>query len=526
MSKNRKTVRKSIRKSNAIGKNFNQCTMDTTMDTFALKFYDEQLPNGFERLKENIQKVDKRSLQVLCIKHDKDTVKESFWKVSAEKPHYHLIGRYVNGKSGVKLRSILNAFEIVYRDPEDTSLLENHGAEKCGDFTKYAVYLTHETKEAIMGCKHKYELSEVISNCSYEEIAMIREGYVRLNVQSKITEQDMEVLKDEAIMLARELKDFDDWLKDLPLKVQTRKEMARIRAIYNDELKDTLEKIKIDRICIYIHEPKGNLGKSYTSREALKKLGLTHIHSISQSEGNTGKYDAIRTGTEAIIIDDASVGEEVMSICDTRGVALYRRNSGLAPWLGQWVIICQNMPLRDWLRQSGIKNSQLEAATTRFFECTLKQDDGHSYLFCERDSRRGDKKLYLNKIEKYKQFKDAFNEIIYDYTPQDFESVLDELNVIPKRMLMPFKSETAYIENASDYLARKMQLVIWGTDDDIRSKLNIDSHRTIDFEIDPMNDDEWIVVEKENNKVTIIGRYNEKENQAKRVDLSLLSSAC
>ncbi len=302
MKKNGKNEKKQTKCKNYIGKLANPTSMDSCMDTAAFKFYDEQLPNGIDKLIEAVKTADKSKKQVLLIKHDKDTVKENFWEVSAEKPHYHLILRYVNGHKGSKLKYVLQEFGIVYRRPEDELLLENHGAEKCGDFAKYATYLTHDTKEAIRACKYRYELTDIISNCTLEEIEMIREGYVRLNTFIKISDEEMEALDREAYDIGYKMKDFNKWYYELPVKIRSNTRMKEIEKHYHRGVYERYEKDRnINRLCIFI---KGDaaVGKSFTTDKTIRELGLLPL--LAVDGGGTGKFDELQCYTQAMILDD------------------------------------------------------------------------------------------------------------------------------------------------------------------------------------------------------------------------------
>ena len=68
-------------------------TMRSSVKTLAIKCYEEQMPDGWEAVKERIKKYPKDSLQILGICHYKDPATDDIWEPSMEKPHYHIIVR-------------------------------------------------------------------------------------------------------------------------------------------------------------------------------------------------------------------------------------------------------------------------------------------------------------------------------------------------------------------------------------------------------------------------------------------------
>lgn len=425
---------------NAIGKKSNPCNMETTMDTFALKFYDEQIPEGFANLKEKISKIDKNTMQVLCIKHDRDTKKETFWEVSTEKPHYHLIGRFVGGKKGYKLRTILNIFNIVYRNPEDEKLLENHGAEKCGNFTSYSVYLTHETKQAIKECKFKYDVEDIVSNCNIEEIKMIRAGYVRPDVSYKITDEEMEALDKEAYDIGYSLGDFEKWYYELPVKIRANTRMKEIEKHYFRGVMVRYEEDRnINRLCIFI---KGDaaVGKSYTSDKTVRALGILPL--LAVDGGGTGKFDELKCYTQTMILDDYSA-ENMLNLSDNKFCKAYRRNRNNPIWAGKLLIVTANKTFDNWLDDCRITDKkQREAMHTRFYECEIENRNGRNYLICSSDkaSKRGTPEEQFERLELFKKFQQEFNNIMSKYKPFDGEIDYSGLDLIESKKIINITS--------------------------------------------------------------------------------------
>lgn len=72
---------------NLIGRKGSKMTVKSNVKTLALKVYDEQIPDGWEKLKERIKELKKAEYQCLGIKHDEDVLGDDFFEPSTEKPH-------------------------------------------------------------------------------------------------------------------------------------------------------------------------------------------------------------------------------------------------------------------------------------------------------------------------------------------------------------------------------------------------------------------------------------------------------
>ena len=138
--------------------------IDSKVHAVAIKCYDEQLPHGRDYTFDAIRQTNKSQFQVLAIVHDRDTVTAGIWYEANIKPHLHIIVRCVDRKKRIRVRTIMDCLGIFFRPGLDDSLWQEHGVETIGNFTGYAMYLTHETKEAIDDAKELYSIDELISN--------------------------------------------------------------------------------------------------------------------------------------------------------------------------------------------------------------------------------------------------------------------------------------------------------------------------------------------------------------------------
>lgn len=157
---------------NLIGRKGSKMTMQSNVKTLALKVYDEQIPDGWDKLKERIKELKKDEYQCLGIRHDEDVLGDDFFEPSTEKPHYHILIRVMRDsqnvtKSGKHVSTILNDLGIIFRK-EDATMIANHGIETVGDFGAYATYLTHDTEKAIADGKQHYNTESIVSNITQE----------------------------------------------------------------------------------------------------------------------------------------------------------------------------------------------------------------------------------------------------------------------------------------------------------------------------------------------------------------------
>lgn len=65
---------------NLIGRKGSKMTMQSNVKTLALKVYDEQIPDGWDKLKERIKELKKDEYQCLGIRHDEDVLGDDFFE--------------------------------------------------------------------------------------------------------------------------------------------------------------------------------------------------------------------------------------------------------------------------------------------------------------------------------------------------------------------------------------------------------------------------------------------------------------
>lgn len=401
--------------------------------SFALKFYDEQLPYGLQATIDAIRQTKKEDFQVLFICHDRDEVADGIWEVAKEKQHYHMICRCTNNKSRVRIYEMLDWFHIFFRPGQDDMLLLNHAVETVDDFKVYAMYLTHETEKAKKDNKELYDVSELISNLTLDEVKAIRDGYVRIaDASSKVTMSKLAELDEEAFKLGYELKSFEDWYSALNFNVRSNSKMKTILESYQRGVRKRIdERPEINRLCIYIMGD-ANTGKTYASKKALVGKKILNV-----GGGGSGKFDKLKADHDAIIIDD-DVCPNLLNMADNYICYAYKRNKDNPPWAGRYLVVTSNLPFNEWLRKSGInvnancsRNSHYAAMLSRFYICTLvKNADGTNKLACVNVSDRGSKTEQEERRAMFEAFRLAFDETIAQYTPTDsFVDYSSTLNI-------------------------------------------------------------------------------------------------
>lgn len=408
--------------------------LDSRTYSIAIKCYIEQMPHGLDYTVRQLQALDKREWQFILIQHYRDTVEDGeFWETAAVKPHFHIIGRAAQRDKRMVVKSLLDYLGIVFRKGQDEQLWNEHGVETVGDFANYAMYLTHETKEAIEAGKELYRLDELISNMTVDEVKQIRDGYTRLtNTPHKVTTEDLIQLDAAAYELGQKLGDFNAWYGSQPFVVRSNTRMRTVRESYNRGVEDLIEqRNEMIRLCVYI-EGDGNTGKTYA---ALKALAGRKIHIVRG--GGSGKFDALRPDHDAILIDD-DICPNLLNMTDNFVCHAYKRNRDNPVWAGRFFVVTSNLPFIDWLEACGIKvrdfhgnaTKHCYAMSSRFFTCGLEADaNGVNHLACRSVSNRGTAEVQIERANMFMWFKQRFDDTIAGYVPGmntvDFSSIIE-----------------------------------------------------------------------------------------------------
>ena len=408
------------------GKRTRQANIDSRVASLALKFYDEQLQTEHERTKytnnpdnkvapENkkgltdeqkairneartrfekaIRSLSADEWECLAVCHDKDTVvsKDDVYEVSIKKPHWHLIIRRIDGKR-FTVKKILRLLGINYDGKKDYGLFYKHGCETIDDFPAYAMYLTHETDEAIAEMKHTYPITDIISNLPLERVKEIRDGYNHAQKKDKnLNEREWQNLINDAYAFGFRHGDYDEFKQNfMTSSQQVNAKEKLVKESYQKGINDFVNtNTYIPRMSILIKGDHG-VGKTYSSHMALNHL--FDPKRVLKASTSTGMYDALTVNTEALVLDDLKP-KMVFSLADKTAIPLYRRNNGHAPWIGHAVVATTNddpdiwfsrvvdapAPIPNFLQgeeydkyQKKVKKSydeSLIAAKSRFYIC-------------------------------------------------------------------------------------------------------------------------------------------------------------
>lgn len=368
----------------------------------------------FDALK-SPQDKSKRHWEVAGICHDKDEVAnpDDMFAPSVIKPHFHVIIRDANNKRFF-VKTVLKALGLNYRK-EDSQLFYEHGCTTIADFNAYLMYLTHETEQAVRDGKELYDLSELMTNMTSDEVSDLRAGYSRLQTKSKLSDKDWNELADYAGKLGDKMGNFDDWSKHaLTFSQRCGRKFSGLQEVFNVHLADAVEQAPdLTRCCILI-TGKENDGKSWTSRHVLLNFGET----LYRARKGSGKYDGLKSTTTAMLFDDRMISDALNATDNAPAVLHGRGTGGDKPWLGHYLVVTTNLSSDDFFKAQVGYDAQLDAIKSRFYICKLAYDSaGHGKLILKTPSIRGKKSDVERRHKMYAKFADEFNRLIADYTP-------------------------------------------------------------------------------------------------------------
>ena len=398
--------------------------------SLAIKIYVEQLLHGWNYTCQVIRNTDNNEFHIIAVCHNRDTYCESgsFWKPAYEKCHFHIIFRCVDRKKRIRVSSVLKQLGIVFRPGKDDILWSEHGVETVGNFAEYATYLTHETEKAIRDGKELYEMTELVSNLSIDEIREVRNGYIRLaDGTHKVTTSELVELDDTAYKLGYDLKNFSAWYDTLSFTVRSNAKMKTIRESYERGVNARIEENStVRRLCVFIQgEP--NTGKTFASKKALSGNAILTVEG-----GGTGKFDNLRPDHNAIIISD-DVCPNLLNMTDNYVCRAYKRQKNNPAWAGEYFIVTSNLSFEDWLSECkiNIHGKHFSAMLSRFYVCEIKaKGDGTNYLALKSASDRGSIEEQTKRADMFMNFQKKFNEIMADYRPTknkiDYSSMIDK----------------------------------------------------------------------------------------------------
>lgn len=414
--------------------------------TIAIKFYAEQMPISLNYVIQQIRAFDKTLVEILMEMHNRDLTEDTdLWLPAVEKIHFHLIAR-CKGNYRLYVRDFMRKLGIIFRQDLDKQLWENKGVETVGDFTNYAMYLTHETPESLSnGGKFEYDLETcyengfkpmtceadlqemdgfLVSNLSLEEIKQIREGYTRLDTSGhKLTYSDLVELDKALFELGYNYGNLENFINAQPWEMRSNAKRKTLEESYYRGIdarvtEDRLARKQIGRICVFIQGDTGT-GKSYAALHSFEGKKVLAIEG-----GGTGKFDDLRAYTEAMVINDDTL-PNCLNMADDYPCKAYKRCKGNQVWTGKYLIVTSNKTFTDWLKDCGITHDKhITAMQERFFICHMENVSGKNYMRCDDYPKRGDVQKVQSLINNFAEFQKKFNAICSDYVPAK-EDVLD-----------------------------------------------------------------------------------------------------
>lgn len=353
-----------------------QSTLSET-DPFSQKIAKNTENQAFKSFRENINSLKNSDYYVFAMCHNRDVQrsKDDLNEMSIKKPHWHVLIYRKNGKR-FRVRTALNLLKLQYDGKKDAKLWDNRGAETVRNPSNAYMYLFHKTDQAIADGKEEYDFEELATNAPKEVCEGLEAGYKRAVPKANLKEKDWQELEKEAKELGLGLGDWQAWLdQHLTTSQKTRAQVRVLKDAYQRGLQEGIsQRTELTRCSILIWG-KGNEGKTYTTAETLKLLGLNVYQAVSGS----GKYDLLKPSNQAMTFDDVNVSQ-ARNVFDNKPVLLYKRNSGLVPWLGIYAVATTNLDPETWVKQmAGIRKNDpdenekaiIEAIKSRLYICHI-----------------------------------------------------------------------------------------------------------------------------------------------------------
>ena len=365
--------------------------------------------------------------KVAGIYHNQDLTEDagSSFKPSVKKGHWHVMawrGSFKNPVKRFHLNNLVKELGLQYSSADET-VWKKDGAEQLKHgVPAFFMYLTHESLDAINKAKHVYSRDLIAKNFSDEEAKKIRLAYKRSMVKTAL---DWDYLAGEAYSLGKKVGNFSKWA-DLHFSVgqQATRNFTVVREKYNEGLNIGITTLTDCPRCSIVISGAPNLGKTYTSRLALKKMGLATVTVAS----GTGKYDRVQPETDALIFDDVGVSD-ARNVFDNVGVVLHRRNSDDRPFKGKYIIVTTNETHSVWTRKTAIGVQNLEGKSLEEAESLqniIQAVESRVYfahisasgkLVLDKRQERGSQKDFAIHDKMFLEFKKAFDTERAGYVP-------------------------------------------------------------------------------------------------------------
>lgn len=435
---NKDTITKEKQKSKK--KNKNEITMESQLVKVNMKFYSEQIIGEEKDFIERVKNFNKDKIRIVATKHDRCTKRDEndTFEVANIKPHWHLTAWCVGEEKRKRVKEWLKLLGIEFRKDKDELLFINHGVEYCQYIDSSVLYQQHLTEAAQRAGKEVYELEEMVSNLTIEEIKQIEQGYKKLEPEERRPSiRNMADLANKAEEIGYNLEDFDTWWDTLPFIVQSNGKMKTIRERYIRGIeKRVAENNSVVRLSIFIEGPHDK-GKTHACLKALAGKEILLV-----AGGGTGQYDKLKPSTDAIIVDDDK-SPNVLKLADNYYCQVYRRGSNNPWWCGDYFIVTTNKNFRQWIEENGIKTQEYnvekgqwedtheyKAIESRFYICNIGEciHTGKNVLMCHKPSERGTGSEQEERYNKFMAFKEEYNKSLMKYSPTENKFDYSQIN--------------------------------------------------------------------------------------------------
>lgn len=374
--------------------------------------------NYEEKFINNLKKINSDIYEIFAIKHYKEFNTDNAFCPSREKEHFHILVKQKNRKSLRSIKTVLNLLNIKFRPELDETLFKN-GVERVTDFNACCVYLIHETQAALKdGNKFLYDVEEVFTNTNLD----VYKNYCSLYNKPKLNNVEAADIARLAFEAGSRLESFKDFIsKNCDFTIRKSNSFKTIKEYYFDGVNEYIKNNNnnINRCCVFIFGP-GNVGKTYNSHNALKKMGL-NVYSVDG--GGSGSFDGLDVADDAVIVDDYTVGN-LLNLSDNRICQVYRRGSNNPFFAGSFLIVTSNLCFESWLSETDSDFRKLKpnspeyyarlyAFRSRFFICSISENYTLKVL---RAATRGDKSEQMERLKKFKKFLNFYNEGALNYS--------------------------------------------------------------------------------------------------------------
>ena len=379
---------------------------DTTR-TLGIKCYEEQLVYGFDSTLRKIRNISSSECEIYAMIHDK-----------GEKKHLHIALRLKNKPA--KVSSLLKSLGVHFRD-EDSLLLLNRGLETVGNFTGYAIYLTHRDKASVKAGKEVYEVSNFITNMDRASFSMLIEGKLPKKKMSETEKYHQYCL--EAKQAGYDLWNYNSWFSKMEDEFISYSDgkMHYIRQSFRtgmDKRLNELGTVQRINICINLCNSRSLTLSDLNNivRNALHDMNIILMGYQKKASSNTAliykcKIEYINVNNQGfspypsqfITIEENGIKRQDLNTCEglnyPNHIVKFQNDSVFA---GKYVITITNCP-----------NDVFNAEDKPYYYCVI---DDNNELKCLDVCRRDSAKIQNIRKELYKDFRDHFNKRLKNYS--------------------------------------------------------------------------------------------------------------